>query len=187
LSDETRRAKLRSGIVSADFPGPVAEDWPNLIDIVEKRVRPAREEQTRDALRVRWWQYAEKRPGLKSATRSIECVLVLSRVSPHLGVGRVSSHLIFAETIVVLIFPNLAPFAVIQSRVHEIWARFFSSTLEERLRYAPSDCFETFPFPFGYETDRAFEAVGQTYHDHRAALMVVANEGMTKTYNRFHN
>ena len=30
------------------------------------------------------------------------------------------------------------------------------------------------------------EAAGQTYHDHRAALMVAANEGMTKTYNRFH-
>jgi hypothetical protein len=54
------------------------------------------------------------------------------------------------------------------------------------LRYAPSDCFETFPFPPGYETDAALEAAGQTYHDHRAALMIAANEGMTKTYNRFH-
>jgi hypothetical protein len=30
-------------------------------------------------------------------------------------------------------------------------------------------------------------AAGQLYHDHRAALMVARNEGMTKTYNRFHN
>ena len=52
--------------------------------------------------------------------------------------------------------------------------------------YTPSDCFETFPFPPGYETDPTLEAAGQTYHDHRAALMVAANEGMTKTYNRFH-
>ena len=58
--------------------------------------------------------------------------------------------------------------------------------MEDRLRYAPSDCFETFPFPPGYETDPALETAGQTYHDHRAALMVAANEGMTKTYNRFH-
>ena len=54
------------------------------------------------------------------------------------------------------------------------------------MRYAPSDCFETFPFPPGYETDPALEVAGQTYHDHRAALMVAADEGMTKTYNRFH-
>ena len=58
--------------------------------------------------------------------------------------------------------------------------------MKDDLRYTPSDCFETFPFPPGYETDPALEAAGQTYHDHRAALMVAANEGMTKTYNRFH-
>jgi hypothetical protein len=113
-------------------------------------------------------------------------VLVLSRISPQLAIGRVSSKLVFAETIVVLTYPNLAPFAVLQSRVHEIWARFFSSSMKDDLRYAPSDCFETFPFPSGYEVDPALEAAGQTYHDHRAALMVAANEGMTKTYNRFH-
>jgi hypothetical protein len=95
--------------------------------------------------------------------------------------------MVFAHTLVVFAYPNLAPFSVLQSRVHEIWARFFSSTLEDRLRYAPSDCFETFPFPLGYETDPDLEAAGQTYHDHRAALMVAANEGMTKTYNRFHD
>ena len=93
---------------------------------------------------------------------------------------------IFAHTLALFAYPNLAPFAVLQSRVHEIWARFFSSSMKDDLRYAPSDCFETFPFPPGYETDPALEAAGQTYHDHRAALMVAANEGMTKTYNRFH-
>lgn len=54
-------------------------------------------------------------------------------------------------------------------------------------RYVPRACHLTFPFPSEYETDPALEAAGQTYHDHRAALMVAANEGMTKTYNRFHN
>ena len=58
--------------------------------------------------------------------------------------------------------------------------------MKDDLRYTPSDCFETFPFPPGYETDPALEAAGQAYHDHRAALMIEADEGMTKTYNRFH-
>jgi hypothetical protein len=31
------------------------------------------------------------------------------------------------------------------------------------------------------------KATGEPYHDHRAALMVGRNEGMTKTYNRFHD
>ena len=29
--------------------------------------------------------------------------------------------------------------------------------------------------------------VARAYHDHRAALMVARSEGMTKTYNRFHD
>ncbi|GAA0589300.1 hypothetical protein [Caenispirillum bisanense] len=59
--------------------------------------------------------------------------------------------------------------------------------MKDDLRYTPSDCFETFPFPEGFESDPKLEAIGQAYHDHRAALMVAANEGLTKTYNRFHD
>src|SRR5262249_13377756 len=31
------------------------------------------------------------------------------------------------------------------------------------------------------------ETIGKTYYEHRAALMIQNNEGLTKTYNRFHN
>jgi hypothetical protein len=37
------------------------------------------------------------------------------------------------------------------------------------------------------EADAALEAAGRAYHDHRAALMIARNEGLTKTYNRFHD
>ena len=70
---------------------------------------------------------------------------------------------------------------------HKIWARFFGSSLD-RLRYTPSDCFETFPFPEGWETRPELEAAGRAYYDFRAALMVANGEGMTRTTcNRFHD
>ena len=59
--------------------------------------------------------------------------------------------------------------------------------MKDDLRYTPSDCFETFPFPKDFETDAALEAVGKTYYEFRADLMVRNNEGLTKTYNRFHD
>jgi len=37
------------------------------------------------------------------------------------------------------------------------------------------------------ETAPEIEAAGRAYHDHRAVLMVGNNEGLTKTYNRFHD
>lgn len=59
--------------------------------------------------------------------------------------------------------------------------------MKDDLRYTPSDCFETFPFPPSFESDAALEAAGKTYYEFRADLMVRNNEGLTKTYNRFHD
>ena len=59
--------------------------------------------------------------------------------------------------------------------------------MKDDLRYTPSDCFETFPFPPGWETNARLEEIGRAYYDFRAALMVRNDEGLTKTYNRFHD
>jgi hypothetical protein len=97
------------------------------------------------------------------------------------------ANIIFNEKTVVFPTERLTFFSVLQSRTHEIWARFFSSTLKDDMQYTPSDCFETFPFPDSFEADAMLEAMGKEYYESRAALMVKNNEGLTKTYNRFHD
>ncbi len=60
--------------------------------------------------------------------------------------------------------------------------------MKDDLRYTPSDCFETFPFPpSAWESSPPLERVGEEYHGFRAALMIRHDEGLTKTYNRFHD
>ena len=59
--------------------------------------------------------------------------------------------------------------------------------MKDDLRYTPSDCFETFPFPGNWESHPNLENAGEEYHRFRAALMARNMEGMTKTYNRFHD
>ena len=59
--------------------------------------------------------------------------------------------------------------------------------MKDDLRYTPSDCFETFPFPENWETNPTLEAAGKEYYEYRAELMVRNNQGLTQTYNRFHN
>mgnify|MGYP000063216016 CR=1 FL=1 len=59
--------------------------------------------------------------------------------------------------------------------------------MKDDLRYTPSDCFETFPFPVDWENHPALETAGAAYHKYRAELMVHNDEGLTKTYNRFHD
>ncbi len=85
-----------------------------------------------------------------------------------------------------------------QATIHEFWARFLASSMKDDLRYTPSDCFETFPFPAALlesnandpaheATRQSLEAIGERYHQFRSELMVSNNEGLTSTYNRFHD
>ncbi len=161
--------------------------YPDLMQIVKSKVKPERDVQKRDALRIKWWQYAEKRPGLVKAIAPLNRVLVVARVGQHGSFTFLSNNMVFSEQLVV--FPNEhnSFFCTLQSRIHEIWARFFSSSMKDDLRYAPSDCFETFPFPENWETNPTLETVGQTYYEYRAQLMVRNNQGLTETYNRFHD
>lgn len=56
--------------------------------------------------------------------------------------------------------------------------------MKSDLRYTPTDCFETFPFPALLD---GLESIGERYHAHRQQIMLARQEGLTKTYNRFHN
>jgi hypothetical protein len=40
-------------------------------------------------------------------------------------------------------------FGILHSRFHEMWALRMGTSLEDRPRYTPTTCFETFPFPEG--------------------------------------
>jgi len=187
LNAANRQEQLRRGLVAFDYPGDVAADWPDLLAIVRDRVKPDRDDQTRVALRQRWWQYAEKRPGLYAAITGLPFVLAVNcGATPHVAFARLPNGSVFSHTTAIFAFDSLAAFATLQSRVHEVWTRFFASTLEDRLRYTPSDCFETFPLPPGHADALDLEAAGRAYHDHRAALMIARDQGMTPTYNRFH-
>ncbi|MGA2738554.1 MAG: DNA methyltransferase [Bryobacteraceae bacterium] len=191
-ADEAKRKLwLRSGMVPLDYPGPVAADWPDLLRIVEEKVKPERNELggNPDAERRKkfYWIYGRRTPGLDSATRDLHGVFVTNcGASPHLAFARVSPAQVFAHSLAIITVETPSVFSVLQSRPHEVWARFMASSMKDDLRYAHSDCFETYPFPADYEYNSSLDAVGRAYYDYRAALMVRNDEGLTKTYNRFH-
>jgi hypothetical protein len=93
---------------------------------------------------------------------------------------------VFANSLDIFPFSDFIRFGIMQSRIHEVWARFMASSMKDDLRYTPSDCFETFAFPEGYESRESLERAGEAYYEFRAELMVRNAEGLTKTYNRFH-
>jgi hypothetical protein len=164
-----------------------ARAWPQLLSIVERKVKPYRLRQNREIRARYWWRFGETTPAINKAIRDLPRVLVISQVGQHCAFTFLPNGMVYALTLVVFALPENSAFACLQSRVHEIWARFLGSSMKDDLRYTPSDCFETFPFPPGWENGEALEKTGVEYYDFRAALMVRNNEGLTKTYNRFHD
>ena len=161
--------------------------WPDLMAIVEQRVKPERMKINREVRRRRWWQFGDRQPALYSEIGGLDRVLAISRVGQQAALAFLPSRMVYADSIIVFPVDSYPAFCVLQSRTHEVWARFFGSSMKDDLRYTPSDCFDTFPFPEGWETDSSLEAAGRSYYEYRAALMVEHDKGMTRTYNRFHD
>jgi len=161
--------------------------WPELIEIVEQRVKPDRDRQKWKAMRERWWQYSRPRPGLFRAIEGLERVIVCCQTSKFRTFTFLQAKYVFDQKLVVFPTESTASFCALHSRVHETWALFFGSTMKDDPVYTSSDCFETYPFPGNWQADSALEKAGKKYYDFRADLMVRNNEGLTKTYNRFHD
>ena len=185
--DDPRQAHRRFIINFGEMSESEARRWPDLMAIVEAKVRPDREQDNREVRRRYWWRFAELAPALQRAKSNFDRVLMHPFTSTYVNFGFVPASTIVSGPHNVFVFDKNAPFAVLQSRVHELWTRFFGSSLEDRQRYTPSDCFETFPFPEGWEIDTALENTGREYDELRAELMVRHGEGLTETYNRFHD
>ena len=173
LNSDPRQMNRRFVISFGRMTEDEARRWPDLMLIVENRVRPQRSGMHGYALADRrreyWWQFETYAQALHEAIAPLTRCLALSRVSAHLSLAFQPTDRVFADSLVVFPFENHAPFAVLQSRAHEIWARFFGSSMKDDLRYSPSDCFDNFPTPAGWLVDAGLESVGQAYADPRAA------------------
>jgi hypothetical protein len=173
-------------------------EWPELMDIVEQKVKPGRLAQNREIRARYWWRFGETTPALNSAIADSSQVLATALHQPNWQLAFMQSGQVFSHALAIFSLSSRAWLTALQCSSHELWARFLGSSMKDDLRYTPSDCFETFPFPTAlldsvasdpaYKTTRAsLEVIGERYHQFRSNLMVKNNEGLTSTYNRFHD
>jgi len=162
-----------------------AEKWPDLLKIIRRDVKPERDKNNREGYRKYWWQFAEKRAALYPAIRRSERCLACSRHSKHCVFAFQPTDRVFSEALVIFSLSSYAQFGLLQSRVHEFWARLLGSSMRSDLRYGPSDCFETFPFPDEptLAANKPLEAIAERLYTTRAAYMIATDQGLTKTYN----
>jgi type II restriction/modification system DNA methylase subunit YeeA len=131
-------------------------------EYVRVHVRPERLKNNRPSYVRTWWQHVEPRPGMRAA---------LTQVSRFIATTRHSKFRLFTwqdpvglpdSALAIIARDDDYTFGVVQSRVHEIWARATGTQVREAesgFRYTPTSTFETFPFP--RPTDEQRERVGE--------------------------
>jgi hypothetical protein len=193
VNNEPDQAPQRLSIDFYNWSLERASQYPAALRILEERVKPVREELdpstaiNRDH-RARWWQYAFVRESLYECARKLKMCSVVVAHTKYLSFSLLPSEYIFTHAMFVLADDRWDLLAALQSSIHETWARKYSGSLETRLRYSPTDCFETFPLPGALWdcSDAALAGLGEHYHEHRRGLMRELWLGLTDIYNLFH-
>jgi hypothetical protein len=166
------------------WPLELAETYPDCMSIVREKVKPQREKQNDKGGKELWWQYLRPRPALYSALTKLKRTLVIPIHSKYMICVWKETNLVFSHALCIIALEDEAYFALLQSTFHDAWARETSSSLGETLRYTPSKCFDTFPFPRNLQV---LTEISELYNSHRQSIMLSGQEGLTQTYNRFHD
>ena len=135
-----------------------ARQWPDLMRIVEEKVKPTAEQgQTRYADRKYWWRFGRNYVLRYSvpfeAWSGCSCCPIICAITLSFAFLRTNQ----CSRTNSRSFPSIsyAGFAVLNRGVHEVWARFFCSSMKDDLRYTPPTASRPFPFPENFETERA--------------------------------
>jgi type II restriction/modification system DNA methylase subunit YeeA len=134
---------------AARYEGPYAE--------LKQNVKAVRRANKRMSYAERWWMHVEPRPEMRAALSGLRRYLVTLTVSKHRIFTWLEAPTLPDHQLIVFARDDDYFFGVLQSRMHELWARAKGTQLREvesGFRYTPTSTFETFPFPEPSEEQR---------------------------------
>lgn len=129
------------------FDEPRACHYESPFAYAKKVVKPVRDKNNRKTYRERWWLHGEARPALQSALSKLPRCIATPRIGKHRIFSWVSTVLLPSDATTAFATNDETTFGILHSRAHEVWALEQGTQLEDRPRYTPTTCFETFPFP----------------------------------------
>lgn len=114
---------------------------------VKKLIKPDRDKNARNARKVYWWQFGEKRPGMRKALEGLTCYFVLPKVAKYTCFQAIDISILPCEANMVIAYDDFFVLGILNSTIHLDWVHVHMSTLKADPRYTNTTCFETFPFP----------------------------------------
>lgn len=189
LNSEPEQKPSRFVICFKDWDLETARQYPELLQILEERVKPERDKVGEKGDRENWWKFARYRGELRKATANLQNILVRSCISDTNSIVFVPTSQINSKQMVIFAFDDYYHFSILQSMVHEVWLRRNASTMRTDVSYSISGCFSNFPFPQILTESQKANSIqlGQAYYRFRQGIMLQRQLGLTKTYNLFNN
>jgi hypothetical protein len=129
---------------------------------LEENVKEERLKNNREAYQKYWWRHAEARTGLRAAIAGLPRYIATPRVAKHRLFVFIPAPTLPDTQVVCIARADDVTIGVLSSRFHMLWSLRQGSSLEDRPRYTPTSCFETYPFPVGMSpADTASQRVEQ--------------------------
>jgi len=196
INNQPEFQPVRYAIDFGEMKEDEAKKHKELYDILFLKVKPERflvkkgdsiEQKRKKYPRMvdEWWKYWNARTELYAAISKNPRVLVANRAAAkYLTFSFIPAGCVYADRLYVFSDFTYSHFAIVQSRVHELWARMFGTSLGDQMTYTGTKCYENFPFP--PYTDE-LETLGKLYNDTRANLMKELGLGLTPLGNRLND
>ena len=116
--------------------------------IVES-VKPERLKNNDKWRRNHWWLLGRTLPDFRQATAKLPRYIGTARVAKHRLFVWQDSPVLPDSKVIAIAFGDDFHFGVLQSQLHIVWTNATQALHGgERPTYNPTECFETFPFPF---------------------------------------
>ena len=141
-----------------DMPEADAALYEAPFEYVLANVKPERIKNRMRRRAERWWIHGSAAPNMRQALSGLLRYIGTSMVSRHRMFSYIDGDVLPDATIIVFARDDDYFFGVLHSRIHEVWARAMGTQLREAesgIRYTPTTCFETFPFPEPDDAQRA--------------------------------
>lgn len=126
-------------------------------EYVRANVKPSRDTNRDKSSRTNWWLHQRSRPEMRTAVQSFSRFIVTPTVSRHRLWTFLPQGVLPDKQLVVVASEQDLDLGILSSSIHTSWSKSQGTWMGvgNDLRYTPSTCFDTFPFPRPTDEQRA--------------------------------
>lgn len=165
----------------------IRKQFPEVFQWILERVKPERDQNRDQAIRINWWMHGRPRVELRDYVKMLPRFIATVETSKHRFFQFLDASILPDNKLVNIALADAYSIGVLSSHIHVTWAMANRSNLGvgNDPVYVKTRCFETFPFPDCTESHKSrIRELGEALDAHRKARQSAHPElTMTGMYN----